>query len=569
MSASFNSISRNKFLPFILVGAGLLVSFAKPIISKLTPAKLDVQIIPAPAIMPSIYKVYANDEALNGKYSLFKMVMTNTTNNTAEDVEVSYQVPNYIETKVIQKIPKIVPGQTVVINCFPNFPEKIVEKTTSSKETVNITIKGSNISTIEESFSIPCKGRNEFMYSFIPADEIRTAEENFDNMSLLSCLVTPEDPIIKYLTQKIQEKLLKGETASVENKPTEAVRVMMGIYEATLRSHMVYSGTSGVPEKFGDITTLTQSIRLPREVITGKTGLCIELSLLYASVMMCAGMDPVIYLIPGHAYPGFRMNGEYYAIESTAIGGEGMGGRSSAMEAYQAGTENLTKFIAAMNSGDTRYMVIDIREAIKNGAVAMELKDDAFLRQKIDEIAQTFEANTIPTDVQVDRVNTNNNQDYNPNDNGGGGNNDQNNNSGALPAGYKQFQGTVSFGYPGSWTMAPQQNELLPQLTHVIGNASGNTSVEVYNFSGYSNGQQAMAALQQFIHKAGGSLQYQSAGQAGGFALYKGTTTVGDMSLNWVAAFKSTGSGITGIAIGAVSGVKYEATAQKILNTLR
>lgn len=569
MSASFNSITRNKFLPFILVGAGLLVSFAKPIISKLTPAKLDVQIIPAPAIMPSIYKVYANDEALNGKYSLFKMVMTNTTNNTAENVEISYQVPNYIETKVIQKIPKIVPGQTVVINCFPSFSEKIVEKTTSSKETVNITVKGSNISTIEESFSISCKGRNEFMYSFIPADEIRTAEENFDNMSLLSCLVTPEDPIIKYLTQKIQEKLLKGETASVENKPTEAVRVMMGIYEATLRSHMVYSGTSGVPEKFGDITTLTQSIRLPREVITGKTGLCIELSLLYASVMMCAGMDPVIFLIPGHAYPGFRMNGEYYAIESTAIGGEGMGGRSSAMEAYQAGTENLKKFSEAMQNGDNRYMIIDIREAIKNGAIAMELKDDSFLRQKIDEIAQTFEANTIPTDVQVDRVNTNNNQDYSPNDNGDGGNNEQNNTRATLPSGYKQFQGAVSFGYPGSWTVTPRQDDWMAQCTHVISNAAGNTSIEVYSFPGYSSAQQAMTALQQYISQMGGSLQYQNAGQSGGFVVYNGTTAIGNVSLNWVAAFKSTGNGISGIAIGAVSGVNAEATARKVLNTLR
>ena len=555
---SFDSITRNKFLPFILVGAGLLVSFAKPIVSKFTPAKLDVQIIPAPAIMPSIYKVYANDEALNGKYSLFKMVMTNNTNNTAENVEVSYQIPNHIETKVIQKIPKIVPGQTVVINCFPSFSEKIVEKTTSSKETVNITVKGSNISTFEESFSISCKGRNEFMYSFIPADEIRTAEENFDNMALLSCLVTPEDPIIKYLTQKIQEKLLKGEAASVENKEAEGVRVMMGIYEATLRSHMVYSGTSGVPEKFGDVSTITQSIRLPREVITGKTGLCIELSLLYASVMMCAGMDPVVYLVPGHAYPGFRMNGKYYAIESTAIGGEGMGGRSSAQEAYEHGMKSLNKFIEAMQNGDGRYMVVDIREAIKNGAVAMELKDDTFLRQKIDEIAQSFDANAIPTDVRVTQETVN----YVPDNGGGGGGN-----TGTLPAGYKSFKGAISFGYPGSWTI--HQGQGMPQCTHVISNAAQTTFIEVYNFSGYSSPQQAMNAVEQYVNQIGGSLQYQNAGQSGGFVVYNGTTTISGGGLNWVAAFKSTGNGIAGIAIGAVFGVNAEATAQKVLSTVR
>ena len=78
-----------------------------------------------------------------------------------------------------------------------------------------------------------------------------------------------------------------------------------------------------------------------------------------------------------------------------------MGGRSSSQEAYEAGMKNLNKFIEAIQNGDNRYMVVDVREAIKNGAVAMELKDDAFLRQKIDEIAQSFDANTIPTDVRV------------------------------------------------------------------------------------------------------------------------------------------------------------------------
>lgn len=565
-TSKFSSFTRNKYLPFILIVAGALLSFAKPVISKFSPAKLEVQIVPAPAIMPSIYKVYANDEALMGKYSLFKMVMTNKSNNVAENVEVSFDVPNYVETKIIQKINKIVPGQTVVVNCFPSFNEKIVEKTTASKETVNITVKGSNIKTIEESFSIQCKGRNEFMYSFIPADEIRTAEENFDNMALLSCLVTPEDPIIKYLTQKIQEKLLKGEAASVENKETEGVRVMMGVYEATLRSHMVYSGTSGVPEKFGDVSTITQSIRLPREVVTGKTGLCIELSLLYASVMMCAGMDPVVYLIPGHAYPGFRMNGKYYAIESTAIGGEGMGGRSSSQQAYEAGMKSLEKFIQAAQNGDTRYMVVDIREAIKNGAVAMELKDDTYLRQKIDEIAQSFDAGTVSNNVELSRVTT----DYNVDQNNQNNNQDNNQNTNTvLPSGYRAFNGAVSFGYPSGWKMLPRQSHWPAQMTHGISNSAGTTYIEVYNFSGYSNGQQAITAIQQYVSQMGGYLQYQNVGQDRGFDVFNGTTTIGSGGVNWVAAFKRTNNGIAGIAIGANFGVNAEATATKILGTLR
>jgi hypothetical protein len=262
------------------------------------------------------------------------------------------------------------------------------------------------------------------------------------------------------------------------------------------------------------------------------------------------------------------MNGQYVAIESTAIGGEGMGGRSSGIEALQIGEQNLQKFSQGMQSGDGRYMIIDIREAIKNGAVAMELKDDQFLRQKIDEIAQMFDANTVPTDAQLQQVNNDNTQNNYQTDDGGG--NNQDNNTGTLPSGYKQFNGAVSFGYPGSWTVTPRQADWpLQQLTHVISNAAGNTSIEVYNFSGYSNAQQVMSALQQYISQNGGSLQYQNAGQSQGFTVYTGTTTLSGGSLNWVAAFKSAGNGIAGIALGAVNGINYQTTAQKVFGTLR
>src|SRR5699024_6657224 len=147
----------------------------------------------------------------------------------------------------------------------------------------------------------------------------------------------------------------------------EGVRFLNGIYQATLVSHMVYSGTSGVPAKIDDVSSIIQSIRLPREVITGKTGLCIELSILYASILMDAGLDPIIYLIPGHAYPGFKMNGNYYAIESTSIGGEGIGGRSSAEEAFQTGMKNLNEFFQRASAGDDRYMIVDVRESINKG----------------------------------------------------------------------------------------------------------------------------------------------------------------------------------------------------------
>ncbi|MFT3911794.1 MAG: hypothetical protein QM737_20385 [Ferruginibacter sp.] len=568
MNSKTPDLKKKALIPVVLIAVGLLMSFHRPILGLVSPAKLDLKIQHQPVIMPAMYKVYANDNALDGKYSLFKMLVTNNSSNTANNVEVQFQIPNYIEWTKVTKIKTILPGQSVVVNCYPSFPDKIVEKTTPSKEHVNIKLTGSNISDAEESFDIDIKGRNEFMYTCIPSDEIRTASEVFDNMSLLSCYVTPEDPIIKYYTQKIQEKVLKGEAASVENKEQEGVRFLTGIYYATLVSHMVYSGTSGVPSKVDDVQSIIQSIRLPREVLTGKTGLCIELSLLYASILMNAGLDPIIYLIPGHAYPGFRMNGKYYAIESTGIGGEGMqGGRSTTEQALQTGMKNLDEFFQRLSQGDDRYRLVDIRESINKGAVAMELKDDSYLRQKVDEIAQSFDANY--------QVNTNNQgADYNNQ----GGNNDNGNDQGGgndngAPNGYNTYNGVVSFSYPGTWRALPRNPQLMPQLKQIIANQGNTAYVEVYQFNGYSSGQQAMQAIRQYISSQfGGQVQYQSAGQtSSGYEILNGTTSIGNASINWMAAFRQTGNGVAGIAAGANSstGTNYQSTVMNIINSLR
>lgn len=558
-------LNKKNALAVGLVLAGLCLLAYKPIISRFSPAKLETQIQHQPVIMPAVYKVYANENALEGKYSLFKMLITNNSSNAARNVEVAYQIPNYIDWKTVTKFPIILPGQSVVVNCYPSFTDKIAEKTTSSKEQVNIKINGSNIEEMEKSFPIDIKGRNEFMYTCIPSDEIRTAGEYFDNMDLLSCYVTPEDPVVKYFTQKIQEKVLKGETAAVENKEKEGVRFLTGIYYATLLSRMVYSGTSGVPAKIEDVSSIIQSIRLPREVITGKTGLCIELSLLYASIMMNAGMDPIIYLIPGHAYPGFRMNGQYYAIESTGIGGEGMGGRMSTEKAFQLGMKNLNEFFQHASTGDDRYRIVDIRESIKKGALAMELKDDSYLRQKVDEIAASFEQGSSNTNVNVQPGYTNTGNE-------GGAYIDESNENAGIPGGYNLYEGAVTFAYPGSWRIVPRTSYMMPQLKHQFANSSNTAFLEVYQFNGISNPAQALYAIQQYLSQYGGSLQFSASGQtASGYALYSGQSFYNGVVLNWIAAFKSTGNGVSGISVGATSntGSKYQSTAQKIINSLR
>lgn len=54
---------------------------------------LEIKIDEAPLIMPAAHKVYANPDALDGQYYLFKAKITNTGSGTLEDVVVRYEVP--------------------------------------------------------------------------------------------------------------------------------------------------------------------------------------------------------------------------------------------------------------------------------------------------------------------------------------------------------------------------------------------------------------------------------------------------------------------------------------------
>ena len=47
---------------------------------------------------------------------------------------------------------------------------------------------------------------HQYFFTLDP-DEIRSYSDVFDNNDLLACYVTPEDPIIKYYTQQLQEKV--------------------------------------------------------------------------------------------------------------------------------------------------------------------------------------------------------------------------------------------------------------------------------------------------------------------------------------------------------------------------
>ncbi|MGB3607455.1 hypothetical protein [Psychroserpens sp.] len=518
----------SKHIPLVIFIIGALCFGGSFFISNSTHGELDVEIDKTAFIMPAAHRVYANADALNGKYYLFKAKITNNTNSTLEDVTVKYRVPDYIDWTELTVSGEMFPGQTLVIPCYPKFKDNITQKTTESMEKAQIEITWDGADEddiIEEEFSFKLTNRNEYVYTGIKKEEISTWADMFDNDDLLACFVTPNDPVVKYYTQNLQEKFMKGEQATVSRNPEDGIKFLAGIYEATLKSHMVYSGTKGIPQSTDDVQSTIQHLRLPREVITGNTGLCIELSAFYASVLSAAGIDPIIYLIPGHAYPGFKMNGQYYAIEATGIGGEGLGGVSSAEKAFEQGQKQLQEFIQNQNNGDSRYVAVDIHALNQDGATAMDLKDNDFMRHKVDDIVSSWsgETSVITKDNGKKAIDNNIN----------------------IPEPVIVSNNSLSFSIPSGWQTMMRPVPQIPILTAQVLAPDQMTTVSIYDIP-VSNSQQAMSAINQYFLGYGMELQYQINGNS-----ISGQTYSMDGTFNWIGKVIRINNGIRVVAVGA------------------
>ncbi len=124
--------------------------------------------------------------------------------------------------------------------------------------------------------------------------------------SLLAAYVTPNVDGIARLQTEVAEILqeqglkssLEGCQARDKNRVYEMVRAA---YQAVVRRQIHYANP---PASFG----LTgQRVRFPDKILRDKLGTCLDLSLLFASLLEQCGLHPLILLYAGHAFVGCHL----------------------------------------------------------------------------------------------------------------------------------------------------------------------------------------------------------------------------------------------------------------------
>ena len=131
----------------------------------------------------------------------------------------------------------------------------------------------------------------------------------FANAQLLARWVTPHDEAVLELVSRAEHYVpggrFRGYNLLPHAKLDRQVREQAAaVFEAMKRSRISYVSSIYT---FGNFPGETQRIRLPHETLELSNANCIDVSVAFASAMENLGMQPVIVIVPGHAFTGVRL----------------------------------------------------------------------------------------------------------------------------------------------------------------------------------------------------------------------------------------------------------------------
>jgi len=135
--------------------------------------------------------------------------------------------------------------------------------------------------------------------------------DKFANAQFIARWVTPHDPAVLQLVSLARNYMPRGRLAGykLHDNAAPAVAAQVGDEARAVFEAMKHLGVSYVDSiaTFGNFASKTERVRLPRETLAMNVANCIDMSVAFASAMENLGMEPVIVLVPGHAFTGVRL----------------------------------------------------------------------------------------------------------------------------------------------------------------------------------------------------------------------------------------------------------------------
>ncbi len=248
-----------------------------------------------------------------------------------------------VSLTVVSEIPDWTPAMSNTINLNP-YESKEISQTPFGIKLFN------NHMTVPGMLSLKVKVGDKILYDDTKNIQIRASDDMiwslhipWDTEYLIAAWVTPKDPVVEQILARAKEKLFGRSLAGYLKSSVRAE--VKAIFNAVRDIGVSYVNST---VNFGQVG-FTQRVRLPRESIAQKSANCIDGAVLLASLFENIGLEPLIILVPGHAFVGVKLAPgakETLFIETTLLGRE-------MLESILTGE---TTFDAAVRAANERYI---------------------------------------------------------------------------------------------------------------------------------------------------------------------------------------------------------------------
>jgi hypothetical protein len=221
--------------------------------------------------------------------------------NTAERAvaqTVSAEIPGW--SRRTERTVIVGPRETQRVAIQPDFLPRALENEETHKARLEVRAVGPDAAVLfVESRSVLIHGGSEIYWG-----------RRFANAQVTARWVTPHDPTVLALVARARRYVPRGRLAGYNAGP-DAPKVPAYVRaqaEAIFRA-LRHAGISYVSSLFvmGEHVGQAQRIRLPRETLELASANCMDVSVAFASAAENIGLQPLLVIVPGHAFAGVRL----------------------------------------------------------------------------------------------------------------------------------------------------------------------------------------------------------------------------------------------------------------------
>jgi hypothetical protein len=133
----------------------------------------------------------------------------------------------------------------------------------------------------------------------------------FANAQVAARWVTPHEPDVLRLVSEARRFMPRGRMAGYSGATGDSAAIARhvreqarAVFTALQKSDISYVSSLYV---MGEYVDQAQRVRLPRETLHLRTANCMDVSVVFASAMENLGMQPLVVIVPGHAFAGIRL----------------------------------------------------------------------------------------------------------------------------------------------------------------------------------------------------------------------------------------------------------------------